>query len=569
MMWWIVIGVAAVVLLAVAWVYVRYILVKRQLQQLDTRVEALDDGSVVELIRTLDHLNLSGESLKTLTKWEREYQQLSEGQLVTLQTQLIDAEQQVRQVHIGAAKQQLATVETGLTSTEHALADVVTNLQSLKERETDNRTRLVAAREAYQEARKTVLAKSFSYGDAQPALEERLQAIEADLKTVSETNQSGDHEQARGQLDKLKLDVASLQLAVKQLPAQVNLVVNEFPGQLDELEQSSGQLLAQNYQFAEDPKAKVLALRQQLSESEAAIKNLEVTELSVNNEALAEEIEALYAMLEGEMVAKKQVQQDRGDLRRFIAHAAKQNHLLLIDLDHLNQSYTLNHDEIATAHKLLDQLDQLTAAFTASEAAIDQHEAVYSQLAAQYQDTREQLTAIETKQREINQAVSDLRAHEKRATAQADQFEMALRDIKYEMNRQNLPGLPRPYLEFYHVVEKELAELNQQLNLIQIDLDQIAKQLIKVQQDIDKLKDQSQAVLDTAALTELLMQYANRYKVNHKPVADAVTQADKLYNQYLYQDAADTVAAALESVEPGAYQKVEDDYMAQRKASLF
>jgi septation ring formation regulator len=42
-----------------------------------------------------------------------------------------------------------------------------------------------------------------------------------------------------------------------------------------------------------------------------------------------------------------------------------------------------------------------------------------------------------------------------------------------------------------------------------------------------------------------------------------------LYQHYNYSHAADVIAAALEKVEPGAYQKVEDDYLKSQSAALF
>ena len=65
------------------------------------------------------------------------------------------------------------------------------------------------------------------------------------------------------------------------------------------------------------------------------------------------------------------------------------------------------------------------------------------------------------------------------------------------------------------------------------------------------------------------MQYANRYKITVKPVADAVKHATELYMQFDYQQAADTLATALEQTEQGSYKKVEDAYLARKKASLY
>ncbi len=118
-------------------------------------------------------------------------------------------------------------------------------------------------------------------------------------------------------------------------------------------------------------------------------------------------------------------------------------------------------------------------------------------------------------------------------------------------------------------VTAEIDQLNHDLDQVKINMDAIAKFLIKIASDIDDLKKTTSALIDAAGLTEELMQYANRYKITVKPVADAVKHATELYMQFDYQQAADTLATALEQTEQGSYKKVEDAYLARKKASLY
>lgn len=96
-------------------------------------------------------------------------------------------------------------------------------------------------------------------------------------------------------------------------------------------------------------------------------------------------------------------------MRRFIDHALRQNRELQAELDHLNQSYTLNHHEIKTAKNLKMQLDAIDANYTKDTDAIEAGEAVYSDVIARFDETKEQLTAIEKQQVQINQDVAGLK----------------------------------------------------------------------------------------------------------------------------------------------------------------
>ncbi|MCI1986883.1 MAG: septation ring formation regulator EzrA [Lactobacillus sp.] len=567
-MTWIIGGIVIVVILAGGvWGLQQYN--NRRVKQLDVEVEKLDNGELASLIRSIANLGLAGDSLKQFTKWQRDYQRVVETDLAGLQTALLDIELQNKQFQFVKVQETSTAIQGHVVETDQKLAKIREALIALRDSEADTRSQLATLRDDYQEARKTILAKSYAFDTALPGLEASLQTLADALHEAGLTSEAGDHAAASAQLAQLAIGVGTLQDQVKRLPSLVNTVVNEFPGQLDELQSGYHELAAQHYQFVEDVPAGIAAAQANVKQAAAQIKALAVDDLETTVKETATAIDGLYATMEKELQAKQAVLKQKGDLAQFLAHAKKQNHALLLELDHLNQSYTLTHGEEASADKLHGQLDGIENAYAEADKAMRDQTAVYSQVLAQYQQARSDLHSIEVQHQKLNQAVSGLQAREHQAVESAQEFEMALRDIKYEVSRHSLPGLPRPYLDFFNVVTKELNQLNRDLNQVKIDLDQIAKQLIKLGEDIDQLKDQSRTVVDSAGMCEQLLQYANRYKTSHPEVDKAVVQAKDLYQHYNYAQAADVIAAALEQVEPGAYQKVEDDYLASKSASLF
>ncbi|WP_179395238.1 septation ring formation regulator EzrA [Lacticaseibacillus absianus] len=541
----------------------------RAIQQLDAQIATLDDGSITSLIRNIDQLGVAGASLDGFTAQRQAYQQLTSGPLTDLQTALLDVEQANKQFRFKSVNADLQTLDALRADTQQQLVAIHGALQKLQASEAENRGQLNRLRDDYQEARKTVLAKSFAYGEALPPLEAALQDIAAQLTTVNATNVEGDYDLAKTQLHQARLAIAAVQNQIKALPQLVNSVVNEFPEQLNEIERGDAQLVARHFRFTEDIPEGVASVRALVAQAEQQIRDLDVTELTANAATIADKIDSLYAVMEKELTAKDTVDKTGADLRQFINHALKQNHTLATELDHLNQSYALNHDELKRTNDLRLELETLQTGYQQAIDRIADHTAIYSAVRDQFGATRTDLKAIELKQQAINASVADLRETEQKAVDQADQFELALRDIKYEMSRHGLPGLPRPYLDFFRAVTRTVDQLNRDLNQVKIDLDQIAKQLIRIATDIETLKTKSREVIDAAAMTEQLLQYANRYKTTHEDIAKAVEAAHTLYAQFNYQQAADVIGAALESTEPGSVKKVEDAYLTAKGADLF
>ena len=86
---------------------------------------------------------------------------------------------------------------------------------------------------------------------------------------------------------------------------------------------------------------------------------LEIAPVKAANEHLASAIDHLYEVMQKELDARPQVAQLLTPTLDHLAHAEQQNRQLLNELDKLSLSYTLNHNEMADARGLNEQLRQL------------------------------------------------------------------------------------------------------------------------------------------------------------------------------------------------------------------
>ncbi|MDU9793806.1 septation ring formation regulator EzrA, partial [Helicobacter pylori] len=77
----------------------------------------------------------------------------------------------------------------------------------------------------------------------------------------------------------------------------------------------------------------------QLDKSTTLLSDLAIESVEANNDEIARGIDQLYDQLEAEMTAKKAVATQLPTTATFVQHAERQNHELLLELDHLNQSY--------------------------------------------------------------------------------------------------------------------------------------------------------------------------------------------------------------------------------------
>ena len=199
---------------------------------------------------------------------------------------------------------------------------------------------------------------------------------------------------------------------------------------------------------------------------------------------------------------------------------------------------------------------------------LEAKEISYSELQIQQEKLLKQFEEIETQQVDIWDKISGLEKADRSARQLGGQYQKEVEAIKHAVERMNLPGLPVAYLEYFYAVSNELKRLAKSLNTNLIDMDEVQRQLNIVSADIDTLKEKTEEIVDQAALTEQLLQYANRYRASNERVAAASEQARMFYERdYNFKQSMDILGSALDSAEPGVYERLVDSYM-RRKTPL-
>ena len=264
--------------------------------------------------------------------------------------------------------------------------------------------------------------------------------------------------------------------------------------------------------------------------------------------------------MQNEMDARPQVEKLVGVVGDHLDHARQQNRELMAELDRLSESYTLNHDEVAHTRELEEQLKQIQKEYEKDQVAVNAQAAVASQVLERFMEDEKVLTAIETQQKEINDGVAYLSEDEQRARKALQRFVTTVRATKRHVETLNLPGLPQDYLDFFFLVSDEISHLAKDMNQQRIDMEAITKELLKVQGDVSELIDRTNKVRDSAELTARLMQYGLRFVDDNQEIDAAITEAQKLYDRYEYEQSLETIGAALEKAEPGSFKRLEDNY---------
>ena len=562
---WIIILVLVIVIIAAVLYLIGYFMRKKnqeQLDELEVRKEALLDLPVFEEIDDIKKMHLVGQSQNSFREWNQRWVELSTRSFAELESQIYEVENQNEIFRFMKAKK--AVVEANETMTEmEAEVEVIRNgLKELRESEERNSLEVQKALDVYEELSKSLKDDKASFGPAYSEIQKQLRNVEIEFTQFVTLNTSGDPIEAREVLEDAERHTYELEDLMKRIPPMYEELNETFPDQLKEIEEGYNQLLADDYVFPEQNFAEEIQhAKKRVENSMADLEKTEIAAVEVANRDTATAIDALYEVMEREIEAKKYVVTNQKIIDDYISHSLKNNRQLMIELDHVSQSYTLNNNELGRSRGFQTEIEEIIRRQKDLEPRMKEHTVPYSEIQAFYKECYKILDDIENQQLEIDASLKELRKGEKVAQEKVDEYEFRLRSIKRYVEKQRLPGLSADYLEFFYVATDRIEDLSRALNKMRINMDEINRLCDLCEDDLELLDKKTKDLVNAAALTEQMMQYANRYRHTHENIRAALDKSMYLFStEFRYQDALDEIGTALEAVEPGAFKRIEDFY---------
>ena len=562
---WIIILVLVIVFIAAVLYLIGYFMRKKnqeQLDELEVRKAALFDLPVFEEIDDIKKMHLVGQSQNSFREWNQRWVELSTRSFAELESQIYEVENQNEIFRFMKAKK--AVVEANETMTEmEAEVEVIRNgLKELRESEERNSLEVQKALDVYEELSKSLKDDKASFGPAYSEIQKQLRNVEIEFTQFVTLNTSGDPIEAREVLEDAERHTYELEDLMKRIPPMYEELNETFPDQLKEIEEGYNQLLADDYVFPEQNFAEEIQhAKKRVENSMADLEKTEIAAVEVANRDTATAIDALYEVMEREIEAKKYVVTNQKIIDDYISHSLKNNRQLMIELDHVSQSYTLNNNELGRSRGFQTEIEEIIRRQKDLEPRMKEHTVPYSEIQAFYKECYKILDDIENQQLEIDASLKELRKGEKVAQEKVDEYEFRLRSIKRYVEKQRLPGLSADYLEFFYVATDRIEDLSRALNKMRINMDEINRLCDLCEDDLELLDKKTKDLVNAAALTEQMMQYANRYRHTHENIRAALDKSMYLFStEFRYQDALDEIGTALEAVEPGAFKRIEDFY---------
>ncbi len=561
-------AIIAVVILIILLIGFTLIINRRQLNQIEQVDDSINKITDMHLETDIDRLNkmdLAGESLTTLNTWKKSYQETTNHKIPKVQHLIEEAADANTSYHLFKAHKDIKQAQNIMTSTLEDAHNTQEVFTELLESNRENQVQYDALSQDYYATRKKILAASFDYGPAIDQIENDLAAMESDFDEAKNLSSQGDHVEAKRVLSKIKADLASLQKQLPQLRKAHHRLAQVFQDQLNELSAAYKKMLAEKYYLEQtDILASIKKIRGEIDKANSLLAALKIDDLNKAIKSIAKEIDDLYGILGKEFKARPFVEKNQDRMLALISHEQISSKNLLEKLKHIDESYELTHGELAKSRHLAQEVNEMNQQYTVDTQNIADGKGVYSEIQNSWLAMLDRLRQIDQEEKDMATDVDGLYDSEKVANDSINQFKQKVSLIYRRLQRRKLPGNPDSFVQMYTLVVNEIGHVSEELSRVRINMEKISDELIQISDDVERLKREADDIVNSANLVELTMQYSNKY-AEQDTIKKAQTKAMQLYQRdYKYKEALDTIATAIEKVEPGSYQRLENSYYSEK-----
>lgn len=541
------------------------------IQELEDRKDNVMNVSVADQLYTLKNMELSGQTKRKYESLNSEWQTLNNFKFPEIESALVSAKQYNESLNIVKSRAMLDDVEAFLDSAEEQIATLNDEIEELSQMSEDNRKANEKLLERYNTVRKTIMNHSFDYGPAIETLEKNAQYLELNFTRYNELTTNGDYIEAEDMLKTIEADLLSLEEILEKIPKMYNTIKNDYEASIEDLRQGYKKMLDAEFKFKNDTVMEDIdQVQEQLSQAKQAIKGADLADAKTLMDKAEREIDSLYDYMEAEIEAKNYVVKHLNQLRIRLQEVIENNRYASIEVDRISQSYILHNNQVETIASYVQALKEEEEKLNQMEAVVENNEAIYTDLANEIDKMVKRIDEIDDKQKNMIKDLMHLTQQEKESKQNLDLYELDMRNLKRRIEKQHLPGLLESYYEMFYKVTDQIERLSQALNQVRIDMKEIRNYEERLTENLNQLEELTDETIDSAALTEYMIQHANRYRYDHETVNEAIHESEFLfYEQYRYVEALNVIEKALYRVDQAAPSQVRRMYHQEKQARIF
>ncbi|MGP4041572.1 septation ring formation regulator EzrA [Gracilibacillus sp. D59] len=522
------------------------------------KMDIMNRNVTAELAK-VKQLNLSGETQEKFENWKENWDIILTRDLPDMEEYLLDAEEAADKFRIKSARKNLQHVETALQDIESNIEDMYKELDHLLNSEKYVRQEIKELDPRIKELKKYLLHNRTQFGRAEIVFESELTKLEKRLSEYSTLTDEGNYIEAQELIESLKDEIVIIEEKISTFPGIYRQCKQVIPEQMKDLLRGMAEMEEEGYRVQQFGFEKELKQYENLLKN--AIKELDNGETNTIEESLEQmedRLNEMFQLLEKEAKSKSIVESQFPNERQHLIDIQQQVESTSNQIKELQQTYYLEEADLELFLSIEKWLDKSENQFEQIEKDYEDRKANHLEIKDKLDTFSEDLDKLDKAQEDFQLQIKDLRKDEMEAKEKIYALKQQLISTDKKLQKSNVPGVPSFIINALEESTEKCEVVLKQLQKHPLDMGKVQHSISEATKSVNNFVEQTNLLLDQARLVELAIQYGNRYRSGHPLLSAQLSEAEKLFRDYKYENALETAVTALEEVDPNAMAKIEE-----------
>lgn len=411
------------------------------------------------------------------------------------------------------------------------------------------------------EANRDVLADGHKFGDSRKPLESLINSYEPELEKYNTLIDEGNYNNAHDHIVEIHEELTNLKESMEKIPALIKEVQKDLPTQFQEVRYGCRELRLDGYDLEHIKVDTTLSrLRTELNLIEPKIAKLELEEAEEDLERIHSELDDMYDLIEHEVEAKIRFDDLRDKVSDMLFKAKDTNMSLRTEINFIKDAYYINDREIQTIHKYEYEIEDLVTMYADIESEVNKNTTRYSQIIDNLEHIDHTIEDINDKQEDVLDYLQSLKYDEEEAIDNTNLIDDKKEEVMHRLTTSNLVRIPEQFIVMKHELDNEVKEIDRYLERRPLNVRYIKEKVDKAVILLNNFEQEAYEVIHDSELSELIIQYANRYRKDNSTLDGEIEEATRLFNENRYKRALQIAEHALREVDEDAVKRIIDSY---------
>lgn len=528
----------------------------RGVNDLQIRKNNLDSLPVLVELSKIDDIAKSEQLEEKVTDFKSRYQELKEIRLTKVNDMIVDLDVSVEKRNIQDYVYKYSNIEIELDEIETSLQKILSEIDEIASYEEKYRNIITKLKAKYRFLDHSYQEKETLFGDIKDVIKMQLENIEKRFTDFDKVMEEKLYNEVVLVVKSIDTMIDNLDIVIREVPDIVLLLNDLIPGRIKDLKEEYHQMISEGYPLGYLEFEKNM---DEISKKENDIltraKVLNINDSLFDLRTILEYLDGLFKDLEKEKNAKSDFLQIDEAFDNKVKKLEKLVKDIYGELDDIKSLYDLQEKDL----EIIDQLNLKLASIIKDHKKLLRDIKKGTESYLKHNMTLNELTIrLDNVSNDFDNSLRTLGSFyddEIRAREQLKDMKNLIKKCKMRIREYHLPIIYDNYFVEEDEANEAIVEIDKELQNKPIVIKTLNMRVDTARDLAFKLNQTTDNMIKYAYFTELLIQYANKYRDN-EDVNRGLSKSEMLFYRGNYKDSFDLSLKIIKLVDNELYLRI-------------